>query len=705
MTRDRNANVLYKISNQTYLGRRSSFLISYTACLVLVSLSFFIVGITWKEALCFFLHILIFYGVPGLAIAYVLGWWKVRPDLLTIWSLALGVVFSPALYLPFWIWNLPQAYPIIVIVSLAYLIYHRDNVKPLLEQQTRGWRFTVQGKESIIITLFVICTAFLCVLDPFTAGHSFLESHLQAQGITVQSLQQSFPPKNSSVEGVPLSYNYGVHLIIGYMIDTWSIDPVISVGRIFPLFFLLLLLFTYFAFAVEVMCLPAYIAAIAVVSTFWIIGYGPLNNMLYGALLAPPAIRLIGPLCAFTALLVGLRLIKDMASATTVAKLCLTSFVFAVLVFTATAFRAPIGIVIVCAGLFISGLPVLRCQLPNWRIGILAFLGIFGFILSYLIFFQANTGFSNASFAETSTTFLWLHEKGKFWVVEWLSYMGVSPLLSGMMTFMVMALMQSSFLMPAFMYNVLNFRKNLTDITTLGLYGVSIAGISGTMFLSAPGGSHFSFMHCANLAMSLIGAKGLFQIYHKWKITEGHYRFSHILVVIFCGILFLFSTAEIFYQLNIYSSNARISQLVKRPALKKNEGDFLLIVPLLQHLSPSAKVLYLLPDSKVRRAYQFQHGLNLIAESQVIKLYKQYSSPYADLLNSRSEASKKLRRQVHRGRLPNTLLNEIAKTIVDPSGEFYVLAPADAIVDDNSVLTISDRNEKYTLYSWDIRVM
>jgi len=639
------------------------------------------------------LHILLFLMIPGLALALKLGWHN-SAGLLLVWALALGVVLLPIALLPFWIAGWESGPLLIPIIGAIFLFQYREKLK--LSFCYAPLYSVFSYSKGVIFSIFILITIFLCVVDPFSIVP--LEDLLVHQGVLMRAVQAGFPPENPLVEGVNLSYNYAAHLMMAHFTKLWGIAPVASVGRIFPILLLSALLLSTFAFAVEVLRIPMWAALIAMISAFWVVGYGPLNMQLYGALLAPPNIRLIGPLGALVTFLVAVRLISatgtiDGARGTGRALL------FGALVFSATGYRAPVGPILICSALFVGFLPVLRTERPNIGAIVMAFCGLVGFTGAGFIFLTFGSNISGTSFASINTTFYWLSERDNIYpLANLLKSFGFTELLVGIVTFLVMAIMQAGFLVPAFIAQIFEFRHKQPSTAVLALIGASIAGICGTMLTSAPGGSHFSFINLANLSMSLLGGCGLVVLIRCVSSPVRRTRLWARLAIFGCVALSALSVWEITYQLDRFGS-ARIANLFVRPHVERVEE----LEPLLGMLESSDLTLFLGNDDHELNDLAMNYNLNLVANLHALTMYSTWESPISAVFSRRVEVVQRLRSDAASGMVREEVLHLLSETLVDRDRSYFVIAPTSANADEVSSLLLIDQTSSYSLYRWSPR--
>lgn len=653
-------------------------------------------GVHFGEAVLALLHIAVFYAIPGLALVRVIGWDNERSDLVCVWALALGITFQPIFLIPFWMVDFKIGYFIAPVLAIAYLIAQRRSIFEVTLQNCRDWRFDHQGLQVVFVAIFTLVTIYFCVADAFSL--SDLDSHYVDQATTARMVWHGYPPENAFVEGVPLSYNYAAHLLMAHMTNMWSLDPVVTVARISPLFFLAILILLTFSFSITVLRLPGWSAALAVISAFWVVGYGPINCRLYGSLLAPPNVRLIGPLCALIAFMVAVRLLSEIRTATLTRHLGL-AILFGCTVFSATGFRGPSGAVLVCTGGFLAILPMFQLKKPDLRAAGMTIAGVGGLYAALSIFFAYGDSISGTSFCKTSGTFIWLAERGDtFWIAKLMNSSGFSPLISGVATFAVMTLMQSSFLMPGLVHRIKRFQFSRSSVPIAALFGASIAGVFGSMLTCSDGGSHFSFIHFANLSMTLLGASGLVMLTGQRNHSSLKTRFLTWTALLICGVLAGVSLFEVIYQLNHIHRRSQLIHIFERPKLKANPD----LEKLLETLTVRDRVLYLgLRDQSLLAGPFISYEFNMVADRRLLEMYSSWASgELRSNLQRRKILMAELDSEISKGVLPGHLLREIADTLSDKSKSYFLITPISLHVESDAPLSIVGQTNAYVLWRW-----
>jgi hypothetical protein len=371
--------------------------------------------------------------------------------------------------------------------------------------------------------------------------------------------------------------------------------------------------------------------------------------------------------------------------------------------FAATGMRGPFGPVLICVSGALVLLPIVRDRrLDAASIAVLIGSAC-GSLLALRIFFTLGSGFSSVSFIKMGQTFTWLSDAKIFYVVEMFKEFGASPLLAGSVGFFVMALMQAEFLMPAFLYACVRMRYGFSSGEYV-LVATSLAGISGTMLTEAPGGSHFSFMHLANLSMSLLGGLGLCRAVQAIRGEKSVSRkIGGYAVIGGVMTIAIFSAYDLGVQINTYRK-----QLFSKPVYYSIPE----ITPLFRNLSRQDCVLLLTNhQEKVNESnnylileYAVRSGVQFIGDISSIRQYVDWKKDLGLILLRRVDFMIQAQRNIDKGELHVADVQNISSSLLTSAKQacvIFVIAPSDvSVIGDTNALREIARTDRYVLHKF-----
>jgi hypothetical protein len=677
-------------------ARRGHVFLSTLASLALLfavfAAPFAVSGVSFRSTSLLLLHAVIFHVVPGLAVMSCVRWLQGEPALAAIWALATGMALQPLWLTPLWMGGAVGASWLVPLAAILVCVRQRERIASYWRSELRGRSGRRQLATAALIGLFAGVGAWLGAMHPFATIP--IDPHFGTQGSIVRNLEDGWPPMNQLLEGVPLSYNYAVHLGLMLIAAFWSIDVVDLVARMAPLLFLAVAILVAMAFARTVLHLRWRFAVLAATSIFWVVGYGPVNAAIYGSVLPSASVYAVSSLGAFIVFFVALRFLSErLADALS----WRDALVMAALSFSITACRGQGGVILTCVVAFLLLPPLVReRRIDAARVQLLVGT-VAGMLLALRIFLTLGSGFSGTSFIEVSgQTFTWLASQNAFSVVEYLKGRGASAWTAGAAGFLVIALMQAKFLAPAFVYQCARMRRQLPAAEYL-LIGATIAGICGTMLTTAPGGSHFSFLHYATLSMSLLGAVGFARIAERIATRRGGSR--DIIPLAAAGLVILLVTPSA-WDLGKQLYRLRGHLFAGAPVLhSKAEVD-----PLLARLRKDDLVLPLLKAADqvpgIEAEWGMVYGVRFITYGALLHEYVGWRNRLQPSLDRRMSAAMRLEGSAREGLLDSADLERIAGTLAQPVSRLFVLAPAGLRVIGSGDMREIARTRSYVLHAF-----
>jgi hypothetical protein len=654
---------------------------------------FVVSGVAARSLVLLHVHAVLFYLLPGLALVSQTRWLRGDPLLVAIWALAAGVAAQPLWLTPLWMANAVNASWGVPVAAAIVLLARRERIGNYLRSEAREWPFAGRIAAIAGLGLFAALGAWLGVMHPFATTP--IDPHFATQGSIVRNLADGWPPMNQLLEGVPLSYNYGLHLGLLILAAFWPVDLVEVVARIAPVFFLQLAILVFMAFARSVLRMRWRYAALAAVSVFWVVGFGPVNAAIFGAVLPSASTYVVSSLGAFIAFFVALRFLADRLSDER-PHAWRDALVVAALAFSVTALRGQGGAILVCVVAFTLLPPLARERRVNAiRAGLLA-AAIAGMVLALRIFFTLGGGFSGVSFIEVGQTFTWLADQNAFWIVERLERGGASAWIAGAAGFAVIALMQAKFLAPAFVYQCARMRRGASPGAFL-LAGAALAGICGTMLTHSPGGSHFSFIHYATLSMALLGALGVERLVERAASPAGLPRPSGARATLALVVLIAAAGAwDLASQLGRFRARLFAGPPVLHPLPQ--------VTPLLARLGARDLVVPLLRAADqvpgIEAEWGMVYGVRFMLYGNLLREYAGWKNRLQTSLGQRLAAAVALENSAAAGALRAVDLEALALTLARPQERFYVIAPSGLQVAGAERIRVVAGTDDYTLYSY-----
>jgi hypothetical protein len=476
------------------------------ACLALVLVSLCAVYPSFEAASWFIAYVLVFNLLPGLLAARLLLPRMDDPGILVIFSLALGIVAHLLVLIPLWTLDTVALMPVLPLAAIVGLIagFRRLALLDVLA----GWRVGRCEMKWVVGTAFLCMTALLGMANVLSDdpgdGFSF---HFAFQGVIVRGLERGWPPPNLLIPHVPLSYNYAAHLWILGASQITGLPIDVLVARYAPVFLGGSAAAAMMAFGRSLLGLPWWLAGLAVTCAFWIVGVPPIAAAVFGTFMPFGATLLLSP---FLAIVVYFATIAFVAVGRP-SRGAWRYLILVAMMFVATGARG------VCPPILLSGL-ALRLFLA-WRANqrwpwqettdlLAAFVG---FILGLRLFFTLGSDFSGTGFIRfTGQPFQFLADPTQYLLVvpHLLIEHGLSSVTAGALAFALIAIFQAGFLAPTLPVEFAAMRRH-ADPAGILLLASAIAGIAAVFVTEAPGYSHFSILYFANVALPLLGARGL----------------------------------------------------------------------------------------------------------------------------------------------------------------------------------------------------
>jgi hypothetical protein len=476
------------------------------ACLGLVWLSLVVVHPSGAAATRFIAYVLVFNLLPGLVAARILLPHVNSPAVFVINALALGIIVNLLVLIPLWATN--QVALIFVLPFVAGTVLVVGFRRLGLVGVWAEWRVGVSEARWLAGTIFLVLTALLGMANVLSGdpGDAF-SFHFAFQGVIVRGLERGWPPPNLLIPDVPWSYNYAAHLWVFGANHVAGVPLDVLVARYGPVFLGGSAAAVMMAFGRCLLGLQWWIAALAVICVFWIVGVPPIAAGIFGTFMPFGATLLLSPFLAIIVFFAALTFVLTGAPSRGVGR----SLILVMLTFLATGARGACPPILLCA------LALRLClawrvdrrwpQSQSWDL----VAAMVGFGAGLWFFFTLGSGFSGTGFVRiTGQPFDFLADPSQYLLVvpHLLIDAGLSKQLAGAIAFALIAFFQAGFLTPALPVCFAALRRQ-ADSAAILLLGSAVAGIAAVFATEAPGYSHFSFLYFANVSLALLGARGL----------------------------------------------------------------------------------------------------------------------------------------------------------------------------------------------------
>lgn len=484
-----------------------------------------------------FAYIGLFALLPGYAITpYVLRG-PFTPAMMFGSAMFLGLAFQLLVTTLLWLVGLMPGLYLLPVLAAALLARPetRKRLSAIVEARPSAWTYPAWAAAAVLIPLL----GFLALVNYMG---DVVNDHFIEQAIGVASLYDGWPPENLLVPGFPYSNNYVIHLWMLGATRLLGLDVMVLAARATPILTVTFACGALLTFCRQSLRLPGWAIALILTKIFLVVGRPFIASQIFMAVIPEATIPVISPLLGFAVFFTLLLVLADRERAG--ANMAATLAILAALTFVATGSRGPCGPIVVCAlGLWWLASSY-QMRAPDWRR--LAYVGaaIAGLLAALVVFFTLGRGASGTSFLTlTWTPVRFMSEPANYSaVMRWFIQRDYSSTAGAYTAFAVVALFQAGFLVPGFLYKLwLMFRERWTAAETM-LLGASIAGIAAVFLTEAAGGSHFTFIHYANLSMSVLGGMGLVRMFEGMKVRP---KLAHWLVLVPTVTLFVLHMREL----------------------------------------------------------------------------------------------------------------------------------------------------------------
>jgi hypothetical protein len=468
----------------------------------------------------FSVYIFAFNLLPGLVVTPLLLP-ALRGSLFLIFGLATGIAVNLLALTLLWFAGWTQGLWLLPLASLAMLASGTLRIRL---RDVFGQRIGGGGIRWLAGTFFLCLTALLGMAHVLSGdpGDAF-SYHFAFQAVIVRGLEQGWPPPNLLIPGLPWSYNYGAHLWVMGASRIAGLPVDILVARYTPVFLGAVAAAAMLGFGRRTLGLPWWLAVLAVMCPFWVVGLPPISAGVFGTFMPYGATLLMSPFLAIAVFFLELLVLLEGRPERGAWRF----LILAALTFLATGARGVCAPILLCAVALRLFFAWRRSRAGAWQEFADLCAVAAGFASGLWLFFTIGSGFSGTGFIKVNgQPFDFLNDPHQYLLVvpHILTQLGLPKLVAGIAAFILIAVFQAGFLTPGLPMQIIAMRRRLQAPEIL-LLGSAIAGIAGVFMTEAAGYSHFSFLYFANVSLPLLGARGLHRLIGKGGWAMGH-RFS-----------------------------------------------------------------------------------------------------------------------------------------------------------------------------------
>lgn len=386
-----------------------------------------------------------------------------------------------------------------------------------------------------VVSLLIAVICFLAISDMPN-----VREHFHIQGIHVLTLGHGWPPENPYVAGIPYRDNFGIHLSILAIATATGISAAELGGYGAQSVFLWLSVAALGFVARGCLKLSITTSIAVMISCYLILGYSPINGEYFGSAQSMAAVMTLSPLIGGIGFLLSVLLFSRLVTYTQPYSNS-TKLVIALFFVSAATMlsRANAGALLGLAVAIYWCSQVIKTRTLQLRIALYVSVVAGGCFLGLI--FSLGSPFSGEisgtkflRFSATET-FLFLSNTP---VAVFSKAMGITAVLAGAISYLVLVALNSNFLAPWFWDRTFSAKGDFPNCLEAILFFSVVAGVMFTMATFAPGGSNFVTLQIAKLSMCLIGGVELDRVLLKPEMQERHK--VPVFILVFSGILFIF---------------------------------------------------------------------------------------------------------------------------------------------------------------------
>jgi len=645
----------------------------------LLALCFF-VGIGPAPVALFLSFFLLHFFLTGIAVALIAA--RLTTTDGPIFNIiVIGVVADAAILLLCWRLDILQVYALYPIATFVLLL-----LRP-------GWisryGLTLIHHDAPLTRCLLVAQVIPPLLWLFSLDVT--DGHFMDQIFGVQSVSH-WPPPNLVVADVPYSNNYVLHLLLSVIRAVTQIDLVLLVTRLSPIFLSWMFARALYHFCVRYLGMPAAIALLPGLCFFITFGYSPVVGHIFGTPTITASIWVQSPLLSFSILLLVVAIQSALPQA--VPQRSLILFSAFVSTYVATGARAQLGPIVICGQLLLLGQAVLskKMDVIRHRASVLAVM-LVSVLTAIAFFLTVTSGFTGVSFLtiEANPTHFILENLTWFYVGHWLSELGLHPTWAAAFAFLVIVVLQSSFLLPGFVrFLAASLTPGFTSLrpAKVVLLGIVIAGTSAVFLTEAPGGSHYVFLHYSKIAAIVLGAVGLSEYSARTGQNNKGWAIGIIGGTALLAAVHLADTCVQIY----HSGRAGIAKALQPRELPDAEHVSELSQVLSRYGDRNASVFVYYSGLAKLGAYLLpvQFGLQTIGDVNILAEYAKWESYAKTALQRRRCLLNAFDAAVKSGVVDGNLIHALGKTLLGRYEAIYVVVPAETKVSGLETFEIRD---------------
>ncbi|MCK9380253.1 MAG: hypothetical protein M0P95_04205 [Sulfuritalea sp.] len=610
---------------------------------------------------------------------------------------ALGVVMLPLTVAPFHLMGVIEAHMwVVCTAAVVFWIYELRNSR----------RFSGASAADVrtfwVIALVATLISIICFLAVSNAPGVL--GHFQVQAIGVKAIEWGIPHESPYVAGLPYRDNFGVHLSLLAIAKGASIAIAELGGYAAQMTYLWLAVFTLGVVGRAWLGLSAFACVAAMTSSYFILGYSPINTFIFGSAQSASAMATLSPLLGHISFLLSMLFFASLVSDTKTKLSKMNAFALVLFGAATMLSRANAGALL---GLSVLAYWLFRMVVTRtfqFHIGVYVFAIGVGCVSAMLISLGSPIGsdFSGTGFLSFGSTTT-LEYLSTYPVSRLGQSVGLPVVAAGAFCYLVFLLFNASFLAPSFWARTgsILFGRGSAD-ETLILLSVAI-GILTTLFTFAGGGSNFVFLQLAKLGMCLIGALGLDAAVKSWRRGDRNIFLKALWAMSLClGAIHVYDIEEQGRKLKPLSrmfAPAAVETLLAKPF------D---IAPIFEHINPTRATRFIVVhgDDNVwglmgRVSTTMSHyDLRLIGGDKIIN--------YVNFKPNRSTASltrlmdifNKLNASAKNGVLDLPCVVEMANSSLGHDWDIWLLSGKDLRVINHP--SVTRRAESRDLIAWHV---
>ena len=611
---------------------------------------------------------------------------------------AVGVLLHPLTVVPFYVLGITQAHwwAICIAAAVVWSLEFRD-------KRNFAHAPSADVKAFWIVVAFATLIAVTCFLA--TSNLPDVLAHFRVQAIGVEVLAAGWPPENPYVAGLPYRDNFGVHLSLLAIAQGADISIADLGGYAAQLAYLWLAIMTLGLVGRYWLGLSIVACVAAMIACNFILGFSPINFLIYGSTQSTAASMTLSPLLGHMGFLLSLWFFATLVSDPQIKPsrgnvLALVSLGAATMLARANA-GALLGLSV--SAYWLCRVASTRGLQPRIAVYVLAVgAGCIGAML-FSLGSPVGGEFSGAGFLRFGLATLEYLSLNGYPVSRLAQSAGFSVVAAGALAFTVIVLLYASFLAPFFWVRTVSILRGAGSTSEILILLSVGLGILATLFTFATGGSNFVFLQLAKLGMCLLGGAGLDAAIASWR-RGSRSGFSTALWVVVLGLAGIhFYDAEL--QRRKLEPLSRLWAPAPAEALLGKPFD---MPPILETIRPTKGARFIVvhgdegtwgSGGRVSATILY-YGLRVVAHDQVVALLSFAPNRTTERLEKLWQDFSKLKAGASNGVLDLPCAVEMANSSFGYDREIYILSAKGLRVIGHPAVT--RRAESRDLIAWQV---